>query len=166
MSRPSVPEAASWVALGFHAREDTPLEVWVFVRGGFVQRNSATLRGDDADPYRGIKSTTVINALLLSSAPVWPDSSTLNISPPPKTSDSRFLTPSIPSGDDVFGTLFEKLNLVPLWSELVLRLATSSAIPPSAFTPLQTPELMSTAPFTAVSIIAADVKFGRGFEVA
>jgi hypothetical protein len=69
-------------------------------------------------------------------------------------------------GDDEFGTLFEKPNLGPPLSKLVQRLAASTAIPPSVFTPPHTPELVSTAPLTAVSIIATDVLVGRGFEVA
>ena len=69
-----------------------------------------------------------------------------------------FPTPSNPAGVDQFGTLFEKPNLRPPLSELVLQLVASRAIPPSAFTPLHTPELMSTAPLTAVSIIATDVE--------
>ena len=106
------------------------------------------------------------NALPLSATPVWPDSSILGISLPPNTSDSRFPTPSIPSRDEEFSTLFEKPYLGPSLSGLVLRLVASRAIPPSAFTPLHTPKLMSTTPLTAVSIIATDVGIGWGFEVA
>ena len=71
----------------------------------------------------------------------------------------------MPSVDSVFGTVVEKSNLGPPSTELVLRLAASRAIPPRASTPLQTPELMSTAPFISVAIITVDMAVRRGFDV-